>query len=83
MRSLAKCAISRELREYCPQSIVQRQFDKNELNAFAYDMTGTTLAHPVNSKLAGRNLLEVPGPAAPMVLLYHRLEHRLTGTVIP
>lgn len=38
----------------------QGQFDKGELDVFAYDMTGTMLAHPINPKLVGKNLLEVP-----------------------
>ena len=38
----------------------QGQFDKGGLYVFAYDMTGTMLAHPINPKLVGKNLLEVP-----------------------
>jgi signal transduction histidine kinase len=38
----------------------QGQFDKGELYVFAYDMNGTMLAHPINPKLVGKNLLEVP-----------------------
>jgi cytochrome c len=36
------------------------QFDKGELYVFAYDMKATVIAHPKNSKLIGKNLLEVP-----------------------
>jgi cytochrome c len=36
------------------------QFDKGELYVFAYDLTGTMVAHPKNPKLIGKNLLEVP-----------------------
>ncbi|MEW6518352.1 MAG: cache domain-containing protein [Thermodesulfobacteriota bacterium] len=38
----------------------QGQFVKGELYVFAYDLTGTMVAHPVNPKLVGKNLLEVP-----------------------
>jgi len=38
------------------------EFRKGELYVFAYDMTGTTVAHPVNPKLIGKNLIEVPDP---------------------
>lgn len=38
----------------------QGQFVKGELYVFVYDMTATVVAHPVNSKLIGKNLLEVP-----------------------
>jgi cytochrome c len=33
------------------------QFVKGELYAFAYDMSGTVVAHPKNQKLVGMNLL--------------------------
>jgi cytochrome c len=36
------------------------QFVQGELYVFAYDMTGTMLAHPINQKLVGMNLLETP-----------------------
>jgi len=36
------------------------QFVKGELYVFAYDMTGTMVAHPKNQKLVGMNLLNVP-----------------------
>ncbi|MGY4829828.1 cache domain-containing protein [Sphaerotilaceae bacterium SBD11-9] len=37
-------------------------FHKGELYVFAYDTTGAIVAHPVNPKLVGKNLLEVPDP---------------------
>lgn len=36
------------------------KFVKGELYVFAYDLNGTMAAHPVNPKLVGKNLLEVP-----------------------
>jgi cytochrome c len=36
------------------------QFVKGELYVFAYDMTGTIIAHPINQKLVGMNVLETP-----------------------
>ncbi len=36
------------------------QFDKGDLYVFAYDLTGTVIAHPKNPKIIGKNLLEVP-----------------------
>ena len=33
---------------------------KGELYVFAYDLHGVMVAHPVNAKLVGKNLLEVP-----------------------
>jgi signal transduction histidine kinase len=38
----------------------QGQFVKGELYVFAYDLTGMMVAHPVNPKLVGKNMLEVP-----------------------
>lgn len=35
-------------------------FVKGELYVFAYDLTGTMVAHPKNPKLIGKNLIEVP-----------------------
>jgi len=35
-------------------------FDKGELYVFAYDLQGVMLAHPKNSALIGKNLLNVP-----------------------
>ncbi|MCE5280966.1 MAG: cache domain-containing protein [Deltaproteobacteria bacterium] len=36
------------------------QFVKGDLYVFAYDMSGTIIAHPVNPKLVGINTLETP-----------------------
>ncbi len=36
------------------------QFVKGELYVFVYDMTGTIIAHPINQKLVGMNVLETP-----------------------
>jgi len=36
------------------------KFIKGELYVFVYDLNATVIAHPVNSKLIGKNLLEVP-----------------------
>ncbi|MFH1033639.1 MAG: cache domain-containing protein [Pseudomonadota bacterium] len=36
------------------------QFVKGSLYVFAYDATGTVIAHPVNKKLVGTNTVEVP-----------------------
>ena len=38
----------------------QGQFVKGEMYVFAYDLTATMVAHPVNAKLVGKNLLDVP-----------------------
>lgn len=38
------------------------EFDKGNLYVFVYDMTGTMVAHPVNPKLVGVNLYDVPDP---------------------
>ena len=38
----------------------QGQFVKGEMYVFAYDLTGTMVVHPVNPKLVGKNLLDVP-----------------------
>ena len=35
-------------------------FVNGELYVFAYDLTATIVAHPANSKLIGKNLMEVP-----------------------
>ena len=35
-------------------------FVEGSLYAFAYDMTGTMIAHPKNPNLVGKNLIEVP-----------------------
>jgi len=36
------------------------RFVKGELYVFAYDLTGTMVAHPINAKLVGKNLMDVP-----------------------
>ncbi len=36
---------------------------KGELYVFAYDLNGVVVAHPINPKLIGKNLLEVPDAA--------------------
>ncbi len=36
------------------------QFVKGELYVFAYDLTGTNVAHPKNPKLIGKNLYDLP-----------------------
>ena len=36
------------------------RYVKGEVYVFAYDLTGTMVAHPMNAKLVGKNLLEVP-----------------------
>ena len=36
------------------------RFVKGELYVFAYDLTGTMAAHPINAKLVGKNLIDVP-----------------------
>lgn len=36
------------------------EFNKGNLYVFVYDMTGTMVAHPVNPKLVGVNLYDVP-----------------------
>jgi hypothetical protein len=38
----------------------QGPFVKGEMYVFAYDLTATMVAHPVNPKLVGKNLLDVP-----------------------
>lgn len=35
-------------------------FAQGSLYAFAYDLTGTMVAHPKNPKLVGKNLIDVP-----------------------
>lgn len=42
------------------------RFVKGELYVFAYDLGGVMVAHPVNSKLVGKNLIEVPDAAGKM-----------------
>lgn len=36
------------------------RFVRGEIYVFAYDLTGTMVAHPINAKLVGKNLLDVP-----------------------
>lgn len=36
------------------------RYVKGEIYVFAYDLAGTMVAHPINSKLVGKNLLDVP-----------------------
>lgn len=36
------------------------EFNKGDLYVFVYDMSGTMVAHPVNPKLIGVNLYDVP-----------------------
>ena len=36
---------------------------KGELYVFAYDLNGVVVAHPINSKLIGKNLIDVPDAA--------------------
>jgi cytochrome c len=36
------------------------EYVKGELYVFAYDLTGVVIAHPLNSKLVGKNMLEIP-----------------------
>jgi cytochrome c len=36
---------------------------KGELYVFAYDLNGVVVAHPINPKLIGKNLLDVPDAA--------------------
>ncbi|MDP1991457.1 MAG: cache domain-containing protein [Syntrophales bacterium] len=36
------------------------QFVKGELYVFAYDISGTIIAHPINQKLVGMNVLNTP-----------------------
>jgi cytochrome c len=35
-------------------------YHKGEIYVFAYDLNGVMVAHPINPKLIGKNLLEVP-----------------------
>lgn len=42
------------------------RFVKGEIYVFAYDITGTMVAHPMNAKLVGKNLLDVPDAAGKM-----------------
>jgi cytochrome c len=42
------------------------RFVKGEIYVFAYDLSGTMVAHPINPKLVGKALLEVPDAAGKM-----------------
>lgn len=39
------------------------RFVKGEVYVFAYDLTGTMVAHPTNAKLVGKNMLDTPDAA--------------------
>jgi cytochrome c len=47
-------------------NLAKGQFDKGELYVFAYDMSGTIIAHPKNPKLIGKDLINVPDPDGKM-----------------
>jgi cytochrome c len=38
------------------------QFHHGELYVFVYDLQGTIVGHPINPKLVGKNMMEVPDP---------------------
>lgn len=42
------------------------RFAKGELYVFAYDLTGTMVAHPINAKLVGKSLIDVPDAGGKM-----------------
>lgn len=42
------------------------KFVKGEVYVFAYDLAGTMVAHPINSKLVGKNLIDVPDAGGKM-----------------
>ena len=42
------------------------RFVKGEIYVFAYDLTGSMVAHPINAKLVGKNLLDVPDAGGKM-----------------
>jgi cytochrome c len=42
------------------------RFVKGEIYVFAYDLTGNMVAHPINAKLVGKNLLDVPDAGGKM-----------------
>ena len=42
------------------------RFVKGELYVFAYDLSGTMVAHPINAKLVGKNLIDVPDASGKM-----------------
>lgn len=42
------------------------KFVKGEIYVFAYDLSGTMVAHPINAKLVGKNLMDVPDAGGKM-----------------
>jgi signal transduction histidine kinase len=42
------------------------RFVKGEIYVFAYDLTGTMVAHPINAKLVGKSLIDVPDAGGKM-----------------
>lgn len=42
------------------------RFVKGEVYVFAYDLAGTMVAHPINAKLVGKNLIDVPDAGGKM-----------------
>jgi len=42
------------------------RFVKGELYVFAYDLGGIMVAHPINAKLIGKNLMDVPDAGGKM-----------------
>jgi cytochrome c len=42
------------------------RFIKGEIYVFAYDLAGTMVAHPINPKLVGKPLLDIPDAAGKM-----------------
>lgn len=42
------------------------RYVKGEIYVFAYDLAGNMVAHPMNPKLVGKNLLDVPDAAGKM-----------------
>lgn len=42
------------------------RYVKGEVYVFAYDLSGVMVAHPMNSKLVGKSLLDVPDAAGKM-----------------
>ena len=42
------------------------RYVKGEVYVFAYDLNGVMVAHPMNSKLVGKSLLDVPDAAGKM-----------------
>ena len=42
------------------------RFVKGEIYAFAYDLAGTMVAHPMNPKIVGKNVADVPDATGKM-----------------